>query len=38
VHEHLNLPGARPIPVLKASAAKGQGLEELWAKIDEHPS
>ena len=36
VHEHLNLPGARPIPVLKASAAKGQGLEELWAKIEEH--
>ncbi|HEV8068187.1 MAG TPA: cobalamin-dependent protein [Planctomycetaceae bacterium] len=38
VHEHLNLPGARPIPVLKASAAKGQGLEELWAKIEEHQS
>ncbi len=38
VHEHLNLPGARPIPVLKASAAKGQGLEELWAKIEEHRS
>jgi LAO/AO transport system ATPase len=34
LHEHLNLPGARPIPVLKASAAKGQGLEELWAMIE----
>jgi LAO/AO transport system ATPase len=38
LHEHLNLPGARPIPVLKASAAKGQGLEELWAMIEKQRS
>jgi LAO/AO transport system ATPase len=36
IHEHLNLPGVRPIPVLKASAAKGQGLEELWATIEKN--
>ena len=35
VDEHLNLPGSRAIPVLKASAAKGQGLDELWAKIEQ---
>jgi LAO/AO transport system ATPase len=35
VHEHLNLPGSRPIPVLKASAAKGEGLEQLWATIEQ---
>jgi LAO/AO transport system ATPase len=36
VHEHLNLPGTRTIPVLKASAAKSEGLEQLWAKIEQH--
>jgi len=36
VHEHLNLPGTRSIPVLKASAAKGEGLEQLWATIEQH--
>jgi LAO/AO transport system ATPase len=36
VHEHLNLPGSRPIPVLKASAAKGEGLDQLWATIEQH--
>jgi LAO/AO transport system ATPase len=35
VNEHLNLPGTRPIPVLKASAAKGEGLDQLWATIEE---
>jgi LAO/AO transport system ATPase len=38
VHEHLNLPGSRPIQVLKASAAKGLGLEELWATIEQQPT
>jgi LAO/AO transport system ATPase len=35
VNEHLNLPGTRPIPVLKASAAKGEGLDQLWATIEQ---
>jgi LAO/AO transport system ATPase len=34
VSELLNLPGSRHVPVLKASAVKGQGLEELWATIE----
>ena len=38
VHEHLNLPGSRPIPVLKASAAKGDGLDQLWTAIEQHAS
>jgi LAO/AO transport system ATPase len=36
VNEHLNLPGTRSIPVLKASAAKGEGLDQLWATIEQH--
>jgi LAO/AO transport system ATPase len=36
VHKHLNLPGTRSIPVLKASAAKGEGLDQLWATIEQH--
>ena len=38
VHEHLNLPGSRPIPVLKASAAKGDGLDQLWTAIEQRAS
>jgi len=34
VHEFLNLPGTREIPVLKASAAKGEGLDQLWETIE----
>ncbi len=34
VNEHLNLPGSRAVPVLTASAAKGEGLEALWAAIE----
>jgi len=37
VHEDLNLPGSRAIPVLKASAAKGDGLDELLTKIEQQP-
>jgi LAO/AO transport system ATPase len=36
VNEHLNLPGTRSIPVLKASAAKSAGLDQLWATIEQH--
>jgi LAO/AO transport system ATPase len=33
LREMLNLPGSRTVTVLKASASKGQGLEELWQAI-----
>lgn len=29
----LNLPGCREVPVLRASAGRGQGISELWAAI-----
>jgi LAO/AO transport system ATPase len=35
VHEHLNLPGSRPIAVLKTSAAKGEGIEQLLQMIEQ---
>jgi|SRR5579863_10009505 len=35
VNEQLNYPGSRQIAVLKASAAKGEGLEQLWATIEQ---
>jgi LAO/AO transport system ATPase len=35
LREHLNLPGSREIPVLTASAAKGEGLEALWNTIEQ---
>jgi LAO/AO transport system kinase len=35
LRELLNLPGCRPVPVLRASASKGQGLEDLWLAIEE---
>lgn len=31
----LNLPGCRPVPVLQASAAKGQGIAELWSAVEQ---
>lgn len=34
VREFLNLPGCREVPVLRASAAKNLGLEELWSAIE----
>ena len=38
VHDMLNLPGCRAVPVLRASANKGQGVEELWRCIEDvHP-
>jgi LAO/AO transport system ATPase len=38
VRSLLNLPGCREVPILRASAAKGTGLEELFIKIRELPS
>jgi len=37
VHELLNLPGSRAVPVLKVSAAKRAGLEELWDTLQRIP-
>ena len=33
VQEQLNLPGCREVPVLTASASRGEGLEDLWETI-----
>ena len=33
LRELLNLPGCRSVPVLRVSASKGQGLDELWRAI-----
>ena len=33
----LNLPGCRPLPVIRVSSNKGLGLEELWAAVDTCP-
>ena len=33
LRELLNLPGRRPIPVVRVSSSKGQGVEELWAAV-----
>jgi putative protein kinase ArgK-like GTPase of G3E family len=33
----LNLPGCRPVPVLRVSATKELGVEELWAAVDACP-
>lgn len=33
LREMLNMPGSRPVSVLKASASKGIGLDELWAAV-----
>lgn len=37
VHELLNLPGSRAVPVLKVSSAKRAGLEELWNTLQHVP-
>ncbi len=37
VHELLNLPGSRAVPVLKVSAAKRAGLQELWDTLQGVP-
>lgn len=33
VRDMLNLPGSRPVPVLKVSSARDEGLKELWETI-----
>jgi LAO/AO transport system ATPase len=38
LREMLNLPGCREVPVLRASAARSQGLAELWQTIDARPA
>ncbi|HEY3963221.1 MAG TPA: cobalamin-dependent protein [Planctomycetaceae bacterium] len=35
VRELLNLPGCRPVPVVRVSSSKGIGVPELWAAIQE---
>ncbi|MEQ8786122.1 MAG: GTP-binding protein [Pirellulaceae bacterium] len=37
LREMLNLPGCRQVPVLRVTAAKAQGLAELWSAIDALP-
>ena len=33
LRELLNLPGCRPVPVVRVSSSKGLGVEELWAAV-----
>ncbi len=37
LRELLNLPGCRPVPVLRVSSSKGLGLEELWTAVKSCP-
>jgi putative protein kinase ArgK-like GTPase of G3E family len=37
LRELLNLPGCRPVPVVRVSSSKGLGVDELWAAIDACP-
>ena len=37
LRELLNLPGCRPLPVVRVSSSKGLGVEELWAAVDACP-
>lgn len=34
LRELLNLPGCRPVPVLRVSSSRSQGLDELWRTIE----
>ena len=38
VRELLNLPGCRPVPVLRASGGRGWGLGELWEAVESLPA
>lgn len=33
----LNLPGCRPVPVMRVSSGKGRGVDELWKAIEAIP-
>ncbi len=37
LRELLNLPGCRPIPVVRVSSSKNLGIEDLWAAIEACP-
>ena len=37
LHELLNLPGCRAVPVVRVSSSKGLGLDELWAAVEACP-
>ena len=34
LRELLNLPGCRPVPVIRVSSSKGVGFDELWAAVE----
>lgn len=34
VRQHLNLPGCRPVPVVKTSAVRPEGLDQLWSEAE----
>src|SRR5208282_3919978 len=38
VRDLLNLPGCRPVPVLRASGGRGWGLGELWGAVESLPA
>ena len=38
VRDLLNLPGCRPVPVLRASSGRGWGLDELWGVVESLPA
>jgi putative protein kinase ArgK-like GTPase of G3E family len=38
VRDLLNLPGCRPVPVLRASGGRGWGLRELWGVVESLPA
>jgi len=37
LHELLNMPGCRSVPVVRVSSTKETGVEELWAAVDSCP-
>jgi LAO/AO transport system ATPase len=38
LRELLNMPGSRPVPVVRVSSTRETGVEELWAAVDACPS
>jgi LAO/AO transport system ATPase len=37
LHDLLNLPGCRPVPVLAVSSNLGRGIEDVWAAVEACP-